>query len=332
MSAAKSERSRRRPRPVHLCAGLLALGLGVSGAGLAQDVATTLTLPESTAEVPPELRVHVVVDQDAIFVDGVQVLRLTRVQDDDGGQVLAVADDEKRGQLITRLYDRMLEKSENEKLFRDAQETLAVLTQRSDVVHQGELLVSIDQGVPFAVVREVLYTAGQARWGTFLLVTHNPWEDADRTIEISLPAIGPPGAFDDDERPPLNLTMLVTDRGLNVLGADAVLFPDGAVDTALDDPAPTVPCVSGGACTGIDDYDWAELSRLLGLVKDEYPDDLSVIVVPESDISYDVIVRVMDHARWAPQLPMDAEFGAWEYWKSVRRELFSQPILAGGAS
>ena len=321
-------RSATSPRPLFLCAGLL--GLGISSASLAQ-VASSVTLPKSTAEEPPALRVHLVVSVDDILVDGVSVLSLEQIPLEDGGTELGVPDDEKRGQMITRLYDRLLDKMEQEKFLYDAQETLAVLTQRKDVVHQGELLLSIDQDAPFRVVREVMYTAGQAQWGTFLLVTHNPWLDDTRTIEISLPAIGPPRPFDAEEVPPLNLSIAVTDRGLDVMGADAVLEPDGALDWGAEEPQPMVPCLSGEVCTGLDDYDWAELSRLLGQVKDEYPDDLRVIVVPESDIPYEVIVRVLDYARWAPHLPMDAEQGAWEYWKSVRHELFPQSILAGGA-
>ncbi len=321
----------RIPRPLHLGVGLLGLTLCVPAFGLAEDTVDTLTLPETTAETPPELRCHLVVRQDAILVDGVQVVSLVQQQDEEGGTVLAVSDDERRGMMIPQLYDRLLDKMEQEKLYDDAYQTLSVLTQRRDQSPRGELLVSIDKDVPFSVVREVLYSAGQAQWSTFLLVGENPWEDAMRTVEIALPRIGPPPSYEPDEDPPLNLAILVNDEGLTIMGADAVLFPDGAPTAGTDAPAPTVPCASGGACTGVDDYAWAELSRLLGLVKDEHPDELWVIVLPESDVSYELVVRVLDHARWAPYLPMDAEQGAWEYWKSVRRELFPVPTLAGGA-
>lgn len=321
------------PRPLRFAAGLGLLVVALPGAGLAIAQGTALlNLPDSTAEQAPVLACHVVVQQDKLIVDGVPILSLSTELGEDGESMLVVPDDEKRGMMITALYDRLQEKSEIEKLGAEARETLAVLTQRSELARQGELLLSIDKDTPFAVVREVLYTAGQAQFGTFLFVTHNPWEDAERTIESTLPMIGPPSATDYDERPPLNLSLLVSDRGLSVMGADAVLFPEGAADTGDDGPPLSVPCISGGACTGLDDYDWALLSEQLGKVKDEYPDDLQVIVVPESDIPYELIVRVLDHARWAPHLPMDAELGAWESWKSVRRELFPFSVLAGGAS
>jgi len=321
-----------------LCLGLLAAGalgvaVGLPAVGLALDEPTpgnSLTLPESTAEQLPQLRCHVVVDENSVVVDGVQVVRLETVVDDHGESVRAVPDDEKRGTMIPALYDRLLEKYENEKLLADARQTLSVLTQRPELARTGELLISVDVDAPFSVVREVLYTAGQAQFGTFLFATHNPWHDATRTIESTLPRIGPPTAMDEDSETPLMLSIVVSDRGLGVMGADAVLYPDGPPDS--DELVPTVPCVGGGVCTGIDDYDWVELSGILGRIKDDYPYDYGVIVVPESDVPWDIVVRVLDHARWAPHIDMDAEPGAWEAWCSARSELFPFSILAGGAS
>ena len=301
------------------------------GAHAIQDCFTpALTLPDSTAEEALAPRVTVTIKKDRILADGVAVLDL-ELRDEDGLPVLAVPDDVKRGQLITRLYDRLLEKYEQERALEDVRRTMAVLTQRDDLHNLGELLLSVDRDVPFSVLREVLYTAGQARFGSFHFVTRNPWEGALRTIESSLPAIGPPRSSYEEERSPLLLSLILSDRGISVLGADAVLYPDGRPDTGAGEPSPTVGCKSGGTCTGIDDYDWEELSRLLGLIKDEYPDDLRVILVPEQGIPFDVVVRALDHARWGPHLPLDAEQGAWQYWKSVRRELFPLNTLAGGA-
>lgn len=331
MTAAAPRSSHRTIGPALAIAGLLVL----PSLGLALDEpagSDRLILPESTAEQVPLLRCHVVVDKDSVVVDGVPVVRLETVVDDQGESVGVVPEDLKRGVLITSLYDRLLEKYETERMLADTRQTLSVLTQHPELTRVGELLVSVDQDAPFSVVREVLYTAGQARFGTFLFVTHNPWEDTERTIESTLPRIGPPTALDDDSEPPLMLSILVSDRGLGLMGADAVLFPDGPLDSASDEPALTLPCPGGSACAGIDDYDWDELSRMLALVKDEYPDDMQVIVVPESGIPWDVVVRVLDHARWAPHLDMDAQPSAWEAWKEDRRELFPFSVLAGGAS
>lgn len=118
-------------------------------------------------------------------------------------------------------------------------------------------------------------------------------------VDSTLPAIGPPQPVEEEpEKPPLNLSLALTDKGVTVLGADAVLFPDGAPPVAEgEERPPTIPCSSGGTCTGLDDYNWSELTRILGQIKDEYPDDENVILVPDSRTKYEVIVKAMDHSR-----------------------------------
>ncbi len=320
------------PRPRRSRWALLALALAVPGVGLAIDEGiSSLVLPQSTAEQVPELAVHVVIDKHSVVVDGVQVLGLEQRTDDDGLTTMAIPEDELRGQMATRLYDRLVEKAETEKMLIDARRTLAVLAQKPELAERGEILLSIDKDTSFSTVRQVLYTAGQAQYHRFLFVTDNPWLDAQRVIESTLPRIGAPRYDDLDEEPPLMLSVAITDRGFDVMGADAVLHPEGELDSA-DPDAPMIPCSGDAPCAGADSYDWTELTRVLGVIKDEYPDDTQVILVPEREVTHEVIVRALDHARWAPELPLDAEQGAWEYWKSVRRELFPESILAGGAS
>ena len=143
-------------------------------------------------------------------------------------------------------------------------------------------------------------------------------------IDSTLPAIGPPQPVEEEpEKPPLNLSLAVTDEGITVLGADAVLHPDGAPEVAEgEERPPTVACTSGTTCTGLDDYDWAELSRILGLIKDEYPDDENVIMVPDNDLRYEVIVKTMDVSRADPD-----NKGA----DGKNRTLFPYVVIAGGA-
>ncbi len=118
-------------------------------------------------------------------------------------------------------------------------------------------------------------------------------------IDSTLPAIGPPQPVEEEpDKPPLNLSLAVTDSGITVLGADAVLFPEGAPPVAEgEERPPTIPCKSGDECTGLDDYNWEELTRILGQIKDEYPDDENVILVPDHRTKYEVIVKTMDHSR-----------------------------------
>ena len=72
-----------------------------------------LLIPLSSSMAPPRLAVNLVVTRSAVLVDGVEVLNLERVPDDETGEeVVRVPDDEKKGQMVSKLYDRLLEKAE----------------------------------------------------------------------------------------------------------------------------------------------------------------------------------------------------------------------------
>lgn len=145
-------------------------------------------------------------------------------------------------------------------------------------------------------------------------------------IDSTLPAIGPPQPVTDqqeDEEPPLQLSLAITEKGVRVLGADKVLFPDGAPEIAEGEEAPpTIPCKGGATCTSVDDYDWSELTRVLAKIKDVYPDDENVIIVPDTKIRYEVIVATMDASR------ADRENKGAD---GQSRTLFPFVVIAGGA-
>ena len=145
-------------------------------------------------------------------------------------------------------------------------------------------------------------------------------------IDSTLPAIGAPTPPDEKpDKPPLSLSLAITDRGVTVMGADAVLFPEGAPEVAEgEDRPPTIPCNSGGICTSVEDYDWVKLTAKLNLVKDEYPDeeDANVILVPDNQINYEVIVQTMDASRNDPTKPGG---------DGKARLLFPNVVIAGGA-
>jgi biopolymer transport protein ExbD len=144
-------------------------------------------------------------------------------------------------------------------------------------------------------------------------------------IDSTLPAIGPPQPVEEQEKPdkpPLQLSIGVTDMGIRLMGADHVLFPDGAPQVAEgEDKPPTVPCKSGGKCSSVDDYDWSEMTRLLAKIKDEYPDDENCIFVPDNKIRYEVLISAMDATREDRDNP--GPDGA--------RLLFPFVVIAGGA-
>ncbi len=133
-------------------------------------------------------------------------------------------------------------------------------------------------------------------------------------IDSTLPAIGPPKpAETDPDEKPLNLSVIITNAGYTIAGAEAVLPNEGG------EGGPTVPCIETG-CPSAMSYDTKELTRLLGLVKDEYPDDQNVILVPESRIPYEVLVVTMDATREDPTTKVG----------DGSRELFPYVVIAGG--
>lgn len=145
-------------------------------------------------------------------------------------------------------------------------------------------------------------------------------------IDSTLPAIGPPQVVEEEDTdPPLMLSLALTDEGITVLGADAVLNPEGGGEAAPaegEEPEPTIPC-KDRPCSGPDSYDYERLTEILGEIKDEYPDDENVILVPESKVEYEVLVRVMDASR--EDVENKSEDG-------TPRLLFPYVVIAGGAN
>jgi biopolymer transport protein ExbD len=123
-----------------------------------------LQIPVSSAVKPPKLAVNLVVSKSQILVDAIPVVNLTRVPDPEtGAEIVTVPDEEKKGQMISRLYDRLLEKAETSK-------ELGQRTGQEELDFKGQVLLQIDKEMPFSVVREVMYTAGQAQFGEFRFV------------------------------------------------------------------------------------------------------------------------------------------------------------------
>lgn len=123
-----------------------------------------LQIPISSAEKTPKLAVNVVVSRKDIIVDGEWVLDLEQgIDDATGEEQLSVPAEDKRGQLVSKLYDVLLEKAETAK-------DLGAQTGSADFEFKGEILLQVDRRMPFSVVREVMFTAGQAQFGNFRFV------------------------------------------------------------------------------------------------------------------------------------------------------------------
>ena len=132
-----------------------------------EDISVTpsddLMIPVSSSLKPPKLAVNVVVSRKDIVVDGAWVLDLEPKADPETGQeFLAIPDDEKRGQLVSTLYDVLLEKAETAK-------DLGARTGGA-FDFKGEILLQCDRRLPFSVIREVMFTSGQAQFGNFRFI------------------------------------------------------------------------------------------------------------------------------------------------------------------
>jgi len=112
-----------------------------------------LLLPVSSADRAPELAVNTVISKIAITVDGVDVVSVS------GNQV---GEQDKRGTLITPLFDAL-------KAAADQAKANAVTTGGK---FNGRLLLQCDRDIPFSLVREVMYTAGQAQFAEFKFVVY----------------------------------------------------------------------------------------------------------------------------------------------------------------
>lgn len=126
-------------------------------------------------------------------------------------------------------------------------------------------------------------------------------------IDSTLPAIGPPQTIEDqeDEEEPLNLSVFITDKGFTVAGSAAVLKSEGGGEEG-EEKGPTIECRTPGCVYSregdgpAEAYDVMELRRLLTEIKEEYPDEQNVILVPEPDVPYEVLVLTMDATRENP--------------------------------
>lgn len=168
-------------------------------------------------------------------------------------------------------------------------------------------------------------------------------------INVSAPAIGSapdtPQPDKPPDKPPLNLTVTVTDKGYTVAGSGGVL---GAEEGAAEaQKGPTIPItqknVSCGKfigtwppprsknrgspkCTDEKDtrtfwvYDVSVLQKKIVEIKESFPDERRIIIAAEPGTEFESITDVMDAAR-------DIKDPGGE-----RRILFDEVVLSPGLS
>lgn len=144
-------------------------------------------------------------------------------------------------------------------------------------------------------------------------------------INVAAPAIGNapdnPEPEDKPDRPPLNLTVTVTDKGYTIAGSGDVLPADGAGE---GDKGPTIPIAQKqvscaryvgtvpppraknkeqAPCGNAEEtrsfwvYDPDALQKKLIEIKDSFPDERRMIIAAEQDTNFEAITDVMDAGR-----------------------------------
>jgi len=143
-------------------------------------------------------------------------------------------------------------------------------------------------------------------------------------INSSAPAIGAPTPNEAEEDESLNLSVIITDEGFTVAGSDATLKSE----EEAEETGPTVPCKKLG-CPTPSSYDIQGLQRTLSDIKDRWPDEWTVILVPEGGTAYEVLVATMDATRNDPDgSPPPKDMNGNPLYAG---NLFPEVVIAGGA-
>jgi len=141
-------------------------------------------------------------------------------------------------------------------------------------------------------------------------------------IDSTLPAIteevAPTEPPDEDEEKPLGLSILVTGEGFTLTGTgiEKVLPTDDEIK------GPKVPCLENG-CPTPESYDYVKLTEKLVELRNNWPDEENVILVPDGKVPYEVVVLTMDAAREDPNDKDDM---------MKARELFPFVVIAAGVN
>ena len=167
-------------------------------------------------------------------------------------------------------------------------------------------------------------------------------------INVAAPAIGsaPESASQPDkpDKPPLNLTLTITDKGYTVAGSGGVMGADAG---APEQSGPTIPILQktlscakymdtvppprsknkgGGNCKDKSEsrsfwvYDLEALTKKLIEIKDAFPDERRIIIAGEPETEFETITEAMDASREVKEAG------------GAKRTLFDEVVLSPGLS
>lgn len=118
------------------------------------QVSRNLSLPESSSENPPVELISIIVDKSNIVVDG----KVVAVHDQ--GQ-LKQEDLDETGFKIVPVFDALVEHAEKAKY---------IAEQNKKFEFDGKILLQMDKDLPFSILRQVMYSAGQAEYSEFKFI------------------------------------------------------------------------------------------------------------------------------------------------------------------
>jgi biopolymer transport protein ExbD len=121
-------------------------------------------------------------------------------------------------------------------------------------------------------------------------------------LNVAAPKYAPAGptaqAAAAPDKPPLLLTVLVSERGFFIAGAGGVLGENTAADGS---GAPTIAKKPNG------DYDYAALTAKMTEIKKAFPDESKTILGADAKVTYETLVRTMDACRENPAVQVEGK-------------------------
>lgn len=128
-------------------------------------------------------------------------------------------------------------------------------------------------------------------------------------INVSAPKYGSGSSSSSgnkQEKPPLNLSVFITDKGFTIAATGGVLPGIGSGEEAKSG-GPTIPkvndpnkCLAMKRRESAPCYDYVGLIKKLAEIKKLFPDETKINLSADENIRYEVLVNTMDAARENP--------------------------------
>jgi biopolymer transport protein ExbD len=165
-----------------------------------------------------------------------------------------------------------------------------------------KVIMRLDREMPYRLLVEAMYTAGQSNFEQFCLLTAGRAGEA--CLEITAPhaepaKLGRPTLLAN----PVNLTVSISEKGFTLAATGAVLYQAGH---EKEQTLPTLPLKNGA-------YDLDGLAAKLREIKTRFPDELQVVLVANPQIPWAAVAPAIDRTR-----------------EDAQGKLFPKALLAAG--